>query len=525
MLGQTPSAQPAPPPSAAQQAEPVSNGMQPGDSHARIVRLSEAEGRLVLDRGTGKPEATMQNMPIVERARLATGDGFAEVEFEDGSTLRLPPESQVDFPRLILRHSGAKATTVKLVKGTVYINLQRTKDNDFLVETGNTVMTVTPSTHMRLETANGKATLTVFEGDVEMRSGSASTSVGKKHSVSFDPIAPPETVEVAKKVQKTPYDEWDKRSLEFHDHYMNAKGYSSSPYAYGISDLNYYGGFINAGGCGTMWRPYFTSIDWDPYGNGVWAWYRGAGYSWVSPYPWGWLPYHLGSWAFCPGVGWGWQPGASWYGLANYNPGIVSHPIPSNPSQPGRGIIRGGIPLRPPGPVHATGAPHNTLVIANRSPMIFSHMDRVDNFVFRKDSAGLGVPRGDLGNLHTISNHVERNGSVNRQVYTQLMGGFHANGSPVHTSVPVMIHSGAPYSAGGGPGAWPAQAAAFQGRTGNLSGGGYTGPAQNSSAAFQGGAAAGASAGGFHGGGMPAGNGGFHGGGGNSGNSSAGGHK
>ena len=66
-----------------------------------------------------------------------------------------------------------------------------------------------------------------------------------------------------------------------------------------------------------MWRPYFASAAWDPYSNGVWAWYQGAGYSWVSPYPWGWTPYHFGSWSYCSGAGWGWQPGGSWNGLNN----------------------------------------------------------------------------------------------------------------------------------------------------------------------------------------------------------------
>jgi hypothetical protein len=342
-----------------------------------------------------------------------------------------------------------------------------------------------------------------------MWTGSATTSVGKKRSITFNPVNPPQTIEVAKKVEEAPYDEWDKRSIDFHDSYMKYKAYGSSPYSYGISDLNYYGGFVDAGGCGTMWRPYFTSAGWDPYANGVWAWYQGAGYSWVSPYPWGWLPYHTGSWGFCPGVGWGWRPGGAWYGLANAYPGIATRPIPSKPGQPGRGIVRGGIPLRPPGPVHSTGVPHNTLVLANRTPLVFSHMDRPDNFVFKQNSAGLGVPRGQLGNLHKLSGNVEHSGLVNRQVYAQPMGGFHADGKPVHTSVPVMIRSGAPAWARENTQAWQGQAGSFAGeRSGNLSAGSWSsGGAQRGGEAFHGSPAAG----GFHGG-APAGNGGFHGG-------------
>ena len=57
------------------------NGAKPGDSHVRIVRLSDAKGMLALDRKTGLGfEQTMQNMPIVEGERLQTAEGYAEVE-------------------------------------------------------------------------------------------------------------------------------------------------------------------------------------------------------------------------------------------------------------------------------------------------------------------------------------------------------------------------------------------------------------------------------------------------------------
>jgi hypothetical protein len=55
-------------------------------------------------------------------------------------------------------------------------------------------------------------------------------------------------------------------------------------------------------------------------------------------------------------------------------------------------------------------------VLANRTPLVYSKIDRPGNFVFQKNSAGLGVPR-QLGNLHGVSNHVERSGFVNRQFY------------------------------------------------------------------------------------------------------------
>src|SRR5215475_4769713 len=55
------------------------------DSQARIVRISYVEGDVRLDTGQGYESATM-NVPLMERDWLQTGhDGWAEVQFEDGS--------------------------------------------------------------------------------------------------------------------------------------------------------------------------------------------------------------------------------------------------------------------------------------------------------------------------------------------------------------------------------------------------------------------------------------------------------
>ena len=52
-------------------------------------------------------------------------------------------------------------------------------------------------------------------------------------------------------------------------------------------------------------------MGWSPYSMGMWSWYPGMGYTWISGEPWGWLPYHYGNWNFSPGFGWFWMPGES----------------------------------------------------------------------------------------------------------------------------------------------------------------------------------------------------------------------
>jgi hypothetical protein len=395
----------------ANSAAAADNGAMPGDSHVRIVRLSDVSGKMSLDRMTGNGfEATMQNMPIVQGERLQTTEGYAEVEFEDNSTLRLAPDSRVDFPLLALRSSGAKASTMRVVQGTVYVTTQSTKDNEFLLETGATKITVAPSTHLRLDVNESRTVVSVFNGTAAVQHGTDTTVVTKKESFTLSADDPT----MAKKIAEEPFDAWDKQSNDYHQAYSNVNTFAGGGNSFGLSDLNYYGNFFDAGGgCGQMWQPYLVSAAWSPYANGVWALYPGAGYSWVSPYPWGWLPYHSGAWSFCQGVGWGWQPGGAWNGLNNI---ATTSGMPGTSPAGARPVHS---PLRPAEmpQLPVAGAARPSLVLSNATPIVFSKEDKPGNFVFQQNSAGLGVPRGSLGSLSKISSEVERHGSASMPVY------------------------------------------------------------------------------------------------------------
>jgi hypothetical protein len=480
------------------------NGALPGDSHVRIVRLSDVSGTLALDRKTGLGfEQTMQNMPIVEGERLHTADGYAEVEFEDNTTLRLAPNSQVDFPLLALRSTGAKASTMNVVKGTVYVSTEATKGNEFLLVAGDAKMTVAPSTHLRLGFDGGKTVLSVFNGSVEVQRGAETTVVGKKESLTLVS----DQVTVAKKIEGEPYDSWDKQSIDYHERYSHANAFAGSGNSFGLSDLNYYGSFVNAGGCGQMWQPYLVSAAWNPYANGVWALYPGAGYSWVSPYPWGWLPYHSGSWAFCQGVGWGWQPGGNWNGLNNIaGNGFVSGPGTVGPAGSAALLAKGTVhsPLRPAAPQVVAGAAKPSLVLSNQTPIVFSKQDKPGNFVFQKDSAGLGVPRGSLGSLNKISNEAIHHGSANMAVYAVGPGGMGGNASHGEVRGPATLRAGSPVQGSNSSFAGAGRQGSSQGST---SSGAQSGASSSHSGGFtpaggsMGGSSGGSSGGGNRGGG------------------------
>jgi hypothetical protein len=53
----------------------------------------------------------------------------------------------------------------------------------------------------------------------------------------------------------------------------------------------------------------------------------------------------------------------------------------------------------------------------NERPLVRSGLRTLDSFEFRKDSAGLGVPRDTLGKLDKISDHTLTHGTATTQVF------------------------------------------------------------------------------------------------------------
>ena len=279
------------------------------DSQVRIVRLSSVQGDVQIDRATGEGyEKAFDNLPVTQGVKLKTrADGRAEVEFEDGSTIRLAPLTSVEFPALSLRDSGAKLSAVDVQHGIAYINFAGKKADEFSLTFNKQHIAVADSAHFRVLVANDGTMVSVFSGEVKIEGPGGVVEVGKKHSASFLPDD--DQPKVAKSVPDLEFDDWDKSQQQYHDRYM-ARAYTDySPYAYGVSDMNYYGNFFSLPGYGTVWQPFFAGAGWDPYMNGSWASYPGVGYTWVSAYPWGWTPYHYGSWINVPGNGWVWAPG------------------------------------------------------------------------------------------------------------------------------------------------------------------------------------------------------------------------
>jgi len=437
------SASPAPEPSVSS-AAPDLTAPTPGASKVRIVRLSEVKGVVRMDRNNGGGlESAIANLPVVEGNSLETQTGAAEVEFEDNSSLRVAPDSLVEFPKLERMPGGTTVSSVRLVKGMAYVSLMKTAGNEFNLLFGQQSIRLQPASHVRLQLDGNDARLAVLDGNVQIEGPSGVMDVAHKKTVTFS-LADSSEPTVARNVESNPFDSWDHNSAEYHERFANISGINGSPYSYGVSDMAYYGAFSDVGGCGMMWRPYFASAAWDPYANGAWAWYQGAGYSWVSPYPWGWMPYHYGAWNYCPGIGYGWMPGGDWMGLDNFGTPVTNRI--TGIRGPGR------MPVRP---VHPPMRGAATLLGVSEKPLIRSSVASSTSFVFRKDSAGFGIPRNELGKLGKFSEHTVARGETSTQIYMENRSMSGGQGRAANGSfAPTSMHRGSPAPAQGGSGSF-----------------------------------------------------------------------
>src|ERR1051326_4617603 len=212
------------------------------DSQARIVRLSDVQGSVQINKNTGLGfEKAFVNLPITEGAQLRTGStGRAEIEFEDGSSIRLAPNTSVDFAKLSLDDAGKRISQLNLVDGMAYVNWLG-KD-DLSLNFSHESVSLDQAAHFRVDTSAEVANVAVFKGEIVVESPSGNVNVAKmktakKKTPGFDAYKNT----MAKKGPEEPLDSWDKESIDNHNQY--AKNNSASPYGYGLADLNYYGAY------------------------------------------------------------------------------------------------------------------------------------------------------------------------------------------------------------------------------------------------------------------------------------------
>lgn len=320
-------------------------------SHARIVRLSQVQGEVKVARADSSAasssqdlnwEAAVANLPIREGDVLATGNGRAVIEFENGAVAYLADNSVLQFTELALS-DGARLTALDLMQGTATFYANPASADSFVVRSPSVEVKLPHKGRFRLDVFDDGSAVGVQQGAVEVTSGHetnrATNSVTKGQSLSFR-AGDQNDVTIARLSDS---DDWDHWVSDHEDSILSATNYAStyvnSPdYSAGLGDLYNYGSWFSYSGYGNCWRPFGVGYGWSPFLNGQWVFYPGFGFTWVSFEPWGWMPYHFGGWVFSPVYGWLWVPGG--FGFRNWRPATAVFVR-------GRGGLVGWVPVHP----------------------------------------------------------------------------------------------------------------------------------------------------------------------------------
>jgi len=295
------------------------------ESQVRIVRLSFVEGTVRMYRPDADQWAkAFVNTPIQQGFKIATdANSFAEVEFENGSTVRLGQSSELDFPSLALAPEGAKINHLTLAQGYATFTVSPEKGDVYNVAAAGSNFDASSKSMFRLDLDQGSERLEVFKGTVAVQSPYGNESVARNQV--FELAAGGTTPsQITNGITEDAWDRWvDKRqqttAVAFNNTGPAQGGLSADSSLYGWSDLSYFGAWNDLPGVGSCWSP-MMGAGWAPYSMGRWNWYPGMGYTWISAMPWGWLPFHYGSWIYPASTGWCWLPG----GFSSWSPGLVT---------------------------------------------------------------------------------------------------------------------------------------------------------------------------------------------------------
>jgi hypothetical protein len=279
-------------------------------SHARVVRLSFTQGTVtVRTPRSAEWSSAMLNSPIQEGYAIATAKrSYAEVQFENGSTVRVGELSEVDFAQLSLSPDGGHANRLTVVRGYATFNVVPERHDEYLVSISGISLTPRGKADFRTDLAQDRLRVEVFAGRVEARDSDHTEMLAKNHAMVRD-LSPDASFQTTGAIQKDEWDKWTEARQQQSTLAVNEAAVASPSRMYGWDDLDVYGEWTNLPGYGIGWAPY-EPMGWSPYSLGMWDWSSGLGYTWISGEPWGWLPFHYGFWNFDAAMGWFWMPGA-----------------------------------------------------------------------------------------------------------------------------------------------------------------------------------------------------------------------
>ncbi len=341
----------------------------------RVVRLGMVDGDVQVQHPAQQGvqqgwEGALANTPLQQGDVLATGNGVAEIEFENGATGYLGDNSALEFTELGLANSGL-ITRLSVTQGSARFFAHVDDADVFEVRSTGVSVSLRERADFRVDSYSDGVSVSVLKGAVSVvtpqPAGSQSTALEQGHMLSFhtdNPLA----LDVTDLPAGDQFDAWAAyNNAVMMENVNNGLNYTAPgapyTYSYALSELTRYGTWFNFPGYGWAWQPTVVNSEWVPFSNGLWRFAPHFGFCWISFDRWGWLPFHFGNWVHAP-QGWAWIPGNSrqwqpavvgwvrvgnhvgWVPLApgdqpNKLPGNVKYGVVTNPLENTTTVLRG----------------------------------------------------------------------------------------------------------------------------------------------------------------------------------------
>ena len=347
---------------------------QQPDPNVRAARLSFVEGDVQLSQGDQvMADPALANTPLFQGTEItAKEDGKAELQFDDGSVVRISPNSSLKIAAL-RQDGGTSKAELLLESGLAYFEFQGdTSASRMVARFGESAVTASGFTVLRISLDNLPGEIAVFSGNAHLERGNTlSLDLHGGESLALN-ASDPNLYNLAETIEPDSWDAWNAdRDQELTSQQASktaASGSAANSNNPAWGDLDANGNWYDVPGQGYVWSPAeAASGNWDPYGCGNWVWTPQYGYIWVSCEQWGYLPYSSGYWNYYDDFGWGWTPGYGypWWITGGWGWNIGNRPTRYQP--PHR--PHGG-PIKPPGePIHRGGFYQpNPVIAVNRIP-------------------------------------------------------------------------------------------------------------------------------------------------------------
>lgn len=271
---------------------------------ARYARVGELAGAVEAQVGAADPWiAAERNTPLPESARVRTGAASRlEIELDEGSALRLGPNTQVELSDYTRLSTGQRVTLLSVDRGVVYVTAAPEGRDTLSIAVPGAQATFTRAARVRVEVTEQSSQIAILKGAARFASAAAELELRQGQTTRVEP-ANAARFFFYKEVLPGDLDAWSAER----DEALVSPSAAHVVERHGLADLDAAGEWILSADLGAFWRPKVDEA-WRPYREGKWRWYERLGYTWIAAERWGWLPYHYGRWARLDNLGWVWVP-------------------------------------------------------------------------------------------------------------------------------------------------------------------------------------------------------------------------